>query len=73
MAGEAVLGCRVCGMSFRSFPLCSNGCCLVCHAMYCHPSSHTLDLEKARAERQARGIFMMSHPAAAKPHKPHRP
>lgn len=66
--GESVqLSCRVCGMEARSFPLCGNGCCMVCHAIYC-VDGHKFDAERAEADR-ARGIFA-SQRAADKPDKP---
>jgi hypothetical protein len=55
-------------MESRSFPLCSNGCCMVCHAMYCSADGHKFDSERAEVDR-ARGIFA-SQNAADGPDKP---
>jgi len=49
MMAERGLLCVVCGRDFHAFPPCTNGCCLGCHAMYCHPRGHTIDLKEARA------------------------
>ena len=56
-------------MEFRSFPLCNNGCCLVCHATYCLPDGHALDLEQARDDYNKGGAAMMLQRAGDKPQK----
>jgi len=51
---DGAVMCKVCGAGFITFPLCSNGCCVACHAVHCDPKRHTLDLEKARARDRGR-------------------